>query len=302
MKTVDLFCGCGGLSLGLTKAGYEVLQGFDSWDSAIAVYAENFDHPVSKLDLNDVEAAIAAVSAHRPEVIAGGPPCQEFSHAGTRTEGAKANLTANYAKIVTACRVPYFIMENVDRALTSKAFAEASAIFREAGYGLSINVLDASRCGTPQKRKRLFVLGGLGQAEGFLDEILLSKVAPEPMTLRQYLGDECDFDFYYRHPRNYSRRGVFSVDEPAPTMRGVNRPVPKTYQAHPGDAAPAEGLKALTTYHRSRVQTFPKDFKWKGTKTDIEQMIGNAVPVELGTFVGKALLEYVEATACKNAA
>src|SRR3712207_2216357 len=120
MKTVDLFCGCGGLSMGLTQAGYDILAGYDAWDAAIAVYAENFHHPVSKLDLNDVDAAIAAVSAHRPEVIVGGPPCQEFSHAGTRKEGEKANLTANYARIVTACKVPFFIMENVDRALTSK--------------------------------------------------------------------------------------------------------------------------------------------------------------------------------------
>ena len=46
MKVVDLFCGCGGLSLGFMKAGFEIAAGFDFWDEAIEVYKKNFNHPV----------------------------------------------------------------------------------------------------------------------------------------------------------------------------------------------------------------------------------------------------------------
>ena len=72
------------------------------------------------------------------------------------------------------------------------------------------------------------------------------------MTLRVYFGAALHIEFYYRHPRNYCRRAVYSIDEPAPTMRGVNRPVPKGYPGHPNDACPVdENVRALTTLERS---------------------------------------------------
>ena len=69
-------------------------------------------------------------------------------------------------------------------------------------------------------------------------------------------------------------------------MRGVNRPIPKGYPGHPNDACPVEDCShALTTNERALIQTFPRDFKWIGSKTDTEQMIGNAVPVKLAEYV-----------------
>jgi len=53
IKVVDLFCGCGGLSLGFQKAGFKILAAFDNWDDAIAVYHTNFKHPVIKQDLSN---------------------------------------------------------------------------------------------------------------------------------------------------------------------------------------------------------------------------------------------------------
>ena len=104
--------------------------------------------------------------------------------------------------------------------------------------------------------------------------ILESGISKKSTTMRDYFGDTLDFEFYYRHPRNYNRRAVFSIDEPAPTMRGVNRPVPKGYPGHPNDACPiSNGVRALTTLERSLIQTFPVTFKWCGNKTDMEQMI-----------------------------
>ena len=100
------------------------------------------------------------------------------------------------------------------------------------------------------------------------------------MTVTDALGDELDIKFYYRHPRSYARRGIFSIDEPSPIIRGVNRPIPAGYIPHPTDPIKdLTGIRALTSVERSMIQTFPKDFKFIGTKTSIEQMIGNAVPV-----------------------
>ena len=294
MKIVDLFAGCGGLSLGFQNQGYDVAAAFEFWDAAVKCYEANFDHPVIQMDLSDIEKAVEKIQSFSPEMIIGGPPCQDFSHAGKRIEAERASLTDVFAKIVSIIRPKCFVMENVDRAQKSHAYASAREIFKEAGYGLTENVLDASLCGAPQKRKRFIVFGMQGAEDGFAYDKFIASQRKEPMTLRDYFGDTLGFEYYYRHPRNYSRRAIFSIDEPAPTMRGVNRPVPKGYPGHPGDPCPVtEDLHALTTKERALIQTFPDDFKLVGSKTDVEQMIGNAVPVKLAEFVAGIVKNYI---------
>ena len=114
------------------------------------------------------------------------------------------------------------------------------------------------------------------------------------MTVRDYLGNSLKTQFYYMHPRSYNRRGVFSIDEPSATIRGVNRPIPQKYKKHHGDKAdPADGnVRELTARERSYIQTFPKKFVFEGTKTDVEQAIGNAVPIKLAEFVAMRILEF----------
>lgn len=291
MKVVDLFAGCGGLSLGFQKKGFEIVAAYELWEAAANTYRVNFSHPVFQLDLSNVDDAVQHISQFNPDMIIGGPPCQDFSHAGKRIEAARASLTDNFAEIVAKIHPKCFVMENVDRAQASNAYSSARRIFKQAGYGLTEIVLDASLCGTPQKRKRFICFGMLDKDDGFAKDLFVSRLADKPMTLRDYFGDSLGFEYYYRHPRNYSRRAIFSIDEPAPTMRGVNRPVPKGYPGHPNDACPVSAdLHALTTQERAWIQSFPKDFKWYGSKTDVEQMIGNAVPVNLASFVAETVL------------
>lgn len=79
------------------------------------------------------------------------------------------------------------------------------------------------------------------------------------MTVADYLGNSLGIEFYYRHPRSYARRGIFSIHEPSPTIRGVNRPVPRGYQLkHNDPVSSIEGIRSLTTVERSYIQTFPK--------------------------------------------
>lgn len=296
MNTVDLFAGCGGMSLGFQNVGFNIVAAFEFWSIAVECYEKNFNHPVLQTDLSDVDSAINQIKSFSPELIIGGPPCQDFSHAGKRIEASRASLTEAYAQIIEAIRPKYFVMENVDRAEKSNAFDKAKAIFKNSGYGLTQIVLDASKCGVPQKRKRFFCIGALSKDDDFMREILVSGIQSKETTLRDYFGDTLDFEFYYRHPRNYNRRAVFSIDEPAPTMRGVNRPVPKGYLGHPNDACPVtDSIRALTTLERSLIQTFPATFRWCGNKTEMEQMIGNAVPVKLAEYVASALKQYIRA-------
>lgn len=294
LNAVDLFAGCGGLSLGFQNAGVRIRAAFEYWEAAAQCYEQNFAHPVFRVDLADTETAIKVIAAHSPDLLIGGPPCQDFSFAGKRIEADRASLTESFAKIVEAVCPKYFVMENVDRARQSKAYASAREIYKNAGYGLTEIVLDASRCGVPQKRKRFFCIGVHGGEDDAVMDFILRGISENEMTMRDYFGDTLPFEYYYRHPRNYNRRAIFSVDEPAPTMRGVNRPVPKGYPGNPNDACPlSEQVRALTTEERAMIQTFPKSFVWKGSKTDVEQMIGNAVPVKLAEYVANALMEYV---------
>ncbi len=278
------------------NAGFNVVAAFDSWKSAIAVYRQNFpDLPVFELDLSSEDAA-QRVAEHKPDVIIGGPPCQDFSSAGKRDESSgRAALTICFAQIVDEVKPAWFVMENVERAKKSRSLQKANKIFRRAGYGLTLVVLDAGLCGAPQKRKRLFIIGKLGGKDDALKARLVNHLSGKPTSMRDYFGDALDFEHYYRHPRSYKRRGIFSIDEPSPTIRGVSRPMPKGYPGHPGDSAPKSAtIRPLTTEMRSQVQTFPERFILEGSKTDLEQMIGNAVPVKLAEYVGMQLLDQIQ--------
>ncbi|MDR1940223.1 MAG: DNA cytosine methyltransferase [Clostridiales bacterium] len=294
-KIADLFAGCGGLSRGFQDAGFEFVGAFEYWETAAACYEANFNHPVFREDLFDIHVILPKIKALNPDIIIGGPPCQDFSHAGKRVEDKRAALTEAYANIVAAIRPRWFVMENVDRAQKSGTYATARAIFKNAGYGLTEIVLDASYCGVPQKRKRFFCIGSLDAVDGFLSDYITANLSDTETTLRDYFGESLDFEYYYRHPRNYNRRAVYSIDEPSPTVRGMNRPVPPGYPGHPNDArALDKSIRALTTLERALIQTFPPNFKWAGNKTEMEQMIGNAVPVKLAEFVAKALARYID--------
>lgn len=297
LTAVDLFCGCGGLSRGLSKGGFEVLAGIDSWSDAIKVYAANNRSPGHDAIVHDVideDATVELVGRYDPFLIAGGPPCQDFSSAGHRSEGDRADLTVKYARVVSRVRPEAFIMENVPRAQLSSAFASATKIFKDAGYGLTTVVLNASLCGVPQLRKRLFLIGMIGEEDDFLQNDLMSGQSRKPMTIRQYLKDEIQVDHYYRHPRTYQRRAIFTLDEPSPTIRGINRRLPPTYKLHGSDSATdLSTVRALTLEERARIQTFPRGyFNVDLPSASKEQMVGNAVPVELARFVAKRLRAY----------
>jgi len=294
MRTVDLFSGCGGLSLGFQNTGFNVIAAFDNWDFAVKVYSDNFTHPIYKMDLSHIEC-IDIINKLNPEIIIGGPPCQDFSSAGKRDETlGRANLTLHFANIIDAIKPQWFVMENVERITKSNILNEITSIFKESNYGITAKVVNASYCGVPQARKRFFMIGKKNSSDDFMLPYLEKNQSHKPMTLFDFFGKSLGLEYYYRHPRSYTRRGIFSIYEPSPTIRGVNRPIPGNYKKHKGDPVEVTSdLRSLTTRERSRVQTFPENFIFNGSKTNLEQVIGNAVPVKLAEFIAICIKEYI---------
>ncbi|MCI6434992.1 MAG: DNA cytosine methyltransferase [Clostridiales bacterium] len=292
MRVIDLFAGCGGMSLGFETAGFDVVAAFDNWDAAITIYESNFSHPIYKRDLS-TDDVIQQISDLQPDLIMGGPPCQDYSIAGKRELGKRANLTIKFAEIVSEVKPMWVVFENVYNIERFSTLTVLKQMLSDAGYGITTRVLDASRCGVPQKRQRFFLIGKLGEKDGFLDEVLASNLSSKQMTVRDYLGDTLKTEFYYMHPRSYNRRAVFSVDEPAATIRGINRPIPENYKRHHADKADIrDGVRALTTRERGYIQTFPDTFEFPGAKTDVELAIGNAVPPALAMYVANCVKQY----------
>jgi len=283
------------MSLGFQNAGYKILGAYDNWDSAISIYKKNFNHSVYNVDLgNDI--VHQQIVESKPEIIIGGPPCQDFSSAGHRNEKlGRADLTISFANIVIKSRPRFFIMENVERFRKSQILKQLFDLFKEAGYGLTAELLDASYCGVPQARKRFFLIGSIDATDNFLTLILKKNLALNPMSIYDYLGDSLGVEYYFRIPRSYNRRGVFSIYKPSMTIRGVDRPIPEGYKKHPGDLVKiGDKVRALTVLERSYLQTFPKNFIFEGAKTNLNQMIGNAVPVKMAEFVARAVKEYIQ--------
>jgi len=178
----------------------------------------------------------------------------------------------------------------------SRAYRMLRNILSE--YQIAETCLDASLCGVPQVRKRFFAFGSRwGQAvtDRWVSHVVRPQTAHR-LTVKEYLGDEINVEFYYRHPRNYSRRSVFSVHEPSPTIRAVNRPVPPNYTGNRLDSAPPSLVRALTSYERSRIQTFPASWDWAAPHRNgnVERQIGNAVPVNLAAHVGRSVVHAVQ--------
>ena len=129
MRVVDLFCGCGGLSLSFAKAGMEIVAAFDNWTDALAVYRNNFRHSAIRADLMDIDTSVELIRPYAPDMIIGGPPCQDFSSAGKRDENnGRGDLTVAYAEIISRIRPQWFVMENVERILKTQKLQDAMHI------------------------------------------------------------------------------------------------------------------------------------------------------------------------------
>jgi DNA (cytosine-5)-methyltransferase 1 len=167
--TVDAFSGAGGLSLGLTQAGLEIIYSFDADSFCIQTQKRNskyFPHLVETAKLEDLSGQSLLFKLNlKPQelfLLAGGPPCQGFSvqRIGDDVDG-RNDLVLQFVELVQHVRPHYFLLENVP-GLKGKRGKEvldlAVAQIRKFGYYVALGELDAQNFGVPQRRKRIFLL------------------------------------------------------------------------------------------------------------------------------------------------
>lgn len=169
---IDLFSGCGGMSLGLEAAGFDIAAAVEF--DAIHTLVHHFNFPysasickdISKLTSEELLQAVEAKGFSRDiDLVAGGPPCQGFSHIGKRQlDDPRNSLVFEYVRMIKKIKPKYFLFENVPGIASGKhiKFLEELIVeFENMGYSIEkpISILDASLFGAPQKRKRLIIIG-----------------------------------------------------------------------------------------------------------------------------------------------
>lgn len=162
---VDLFCGAGGLSLGLIQSGLTPIHAVDHFGAAVETYAANIDDHVVCEEISE------GSSFPNANVIVGGPPCQGFSSAGKRKDGDSRNsLVGVFANLIASHRPDAFVFENVEGFLTTEGGRRVIEILDplvEAGYKIHLRKVNAANFGVPQHRKRVVAIGGLGWEPSF---------------------------------------------------------------------------------------------------------------------------------------
>jgi len=190
MNAIDLFAGCGGLSLGFEMADFNVVFAVEHDESIAKSYKLN--HPTAKILVADIQKLPLETFAEyvgKIAVVIGGPPCQGFSQKGQRkTTNDERNFLFKYFLSVVAFLQPqYFVIENVPNLLTtanSYFKHEIETLCKNHNYFLEMGILNAADFGVPQNRRRAVILGKRNAAAPKLPQPQSKKV-----TIWDAIGD-----------------------------------------------------------------------------------------------------------------
>ena len=166
MKLISLFSGCGGLDLGFERAGFEIpiANEYDKtiWDTFKANHPNThlIEGDIRKVNKDDIEEYIT----DDVDGIIGGPPCQSWSEAGALRgiEDERGQLFYDYIRILKDFKPKFFLAENVSGMLAGRhaqAVENIIHLFNDAGYDVSVNLVNAKDYGVAQERKRVFFIG-----------------------------------------------------------------------------------------------------------------------------------------------
>lgn len=170
-NAIDLFAGCGGLSLGLAEAGFGILYANEINKDAADTYRRNLVEEAKHrtfVDVRNISAVSTseinqAIGNRKIHLVAGGPPCQGFSMAGRRDIDDPRNvLFKEMLRVVDEVGPPLFLMENVKGILSMGSGTVIRTIkeaFEALGYDVKVETLNASKFGVPQDRERVFIIG-----------------------------------------------------------------------------------------------------------------------------------------------
>lgn len=338
MNVISLFSGCGGLDLGFERAGFHVPVANEFDPTIYATFKAN--HPNTHLIEGDVrrvtKADIAPFIDGEVDGIIGGPPCQSWSEAGSLRgiEDARGQLFFDYIRILKEFKPKFFLAENVSGMLANRHDAAVQNIlrmFEEAGYDVSLTLVNAKDYGVAEERKRVFYIG-------FRKDLNITFVFPKgstedaekKLTLRDIIWDlqetavpsgeknhhnpnAVNNNEYFTgafSPIFMSRNRVKSWDEQAFTVQASGRQcqlhpqAPKMQKFGKNDCRFVEGsehlYRRMTIREVARVQGFPDDFQFIYTDTNnAYKMIGNAVPVNLAYEIAVAIKLFLEGNGSK---
>ena len=304
MRYVSLYSGAGGVDCGFEAlSGVECVGAADHNAAAQRIYERNFpSHPFWNLDLADELPAALAEAWRGVDVVIGGPPCQDFSSARRTARRERAELSVAFVRHAIRLAPRFVVFENVQRARASAEFAAVCAVLREESYAYRHAVVDVTRLGVPQTRRRLVLFASRDEAALELAwTSFLGRFDAVPCTMRACFaaaGLSCADHVFFPACNQRARKSVYSVDGPAPTIRSIVRPLRARYTFNASDSTHDRSLvlPALTVAHHAAIQGFPQTFDWVGTRTDCARCVGNAVPVALATAIAASLYEVVHPT------
>ena len=214
LRTLDLFSGAGGLSLGFHKAGFHTVAAIDNNAPALETFSKNFTGSKTyNIDLSDIDNP-AFTEIQNIDVMLGGPPCQGFSIAGKRDINDPRNtLFISYLKLVEKYSPKAVVIENVPNILSMNKGDFANQIvagLNQLGYDVCVLKLNAAEFGVPQSRKRAFFIG-LKKGMFPIHELEALKIS-SPITtsdalsdlplLEEHLGSEVE-DYLFLPINNY---------------------------------------------------------------------------------------------------
>lgn len=321
IQFIDLFSGAGGLMRGFMNAGFAPVFSVEIWRPAIETHMLNYPNvPLLDCDIREIKNDQLEQYKGMVDVVVGGPPCQGFSTIGKRlVKDPRNELVFEFIRFVDVIQPKVFLMENVRGLLSSDGGKIKEAIeeeFRAKGYKVQSKVLCAADYGVPQLRNRVFFIGvrtdldiepsfpkathnkstyvTVGEAIGDLVgkentvpnhvpmkhnkivEARISCIKEGEGIPREGLPEDVAHgsrsDYIENEIKNFShvyRR--LSRFRPATTMV----PGHNAFPLHPTEN------RSLTVREAARIQTFPDDVTFCGTRQDQCIQVGNAVPVLL---------------------
>ena len=323
---IDLFSGAGGLSCGLTMAGFTPVGSVEIMPEAVETYKYNFgeqkgfDKNVETRDIREdsvKQSLYDSVKDKHIHLIVGGFPCQGFSMAGNRVVTDERNsLYLERLEIVKHIQPEFVVMENVEglrSMLNGKVEAKIISDYKEIGYEINVTVLNSADYTVPQIRKRVIFIG---------NRIGATNYHPKPMIAPEdyYTLGECIKKYMYL-PEDKSINHIITKHSPEMEERIMAVPEGKSLYGNYSDAwkkspwdKPSCTVKenhggvnihpklprVLTPRELAALQSFPESFIFKGNKKWQLVQIGNAVPPLLGKAIGIAVMKALDESAEEN--
>lgn len=305
MRVVSLFSGAGGLDLGFSLSGHEIVFANDIDTDAMRTYRRNIGNHALTASIFDVHES----DVPECDLIAAGIPCQGFSVANTKRtlDDPRNHLYREFLRITRAKLPKYTVVENVKGLVTfhkGKVIDGIKAELADLGYRVKHKVLCAADYGVPQLRYRVVILGtrddvpehlepGFPEPTHFNPDLNLPVGKRHWVTVGEALRDLPDpdgphelsnhtYSKYKLRFNGYLGHRVIDPHRPAPTVtaRGDDRGGVVVLH-HPSNE------RRMTARELAVVQSFPVDFVFEGTQSSVYRQIGNAVPVEMARALGR---------------